>query len=950
MSIPNIDVSKFTVAKLRALCKEKGLSGYSKLPKNALLEKLGSVKTYGKLNVGTDIPVQTSSSHINSATVSLNAVIGEDQSRLKPPQTPGPQLETNETQSLSSVKPTALITNVEPLALTGAKRSSQTAFPSTSQNASISTTFKKQKTTHPTTLKDFKVPIDLIGFSYASSTKIIDTTQQLNANQPSQPSTGCPALMVSCSAVDAVKKTLRPIGQINTAFSNSLPNVPTINPSSVNPTPLSPLRDNNLEVECTTQSLSRSSSPCLGSTSAGGLIRPKVGLSVQMIASGSTPLPTSMSTPKELPIQSQKTKFKAPRPSSNYNKHHTQVSGSRQHLTPAFTSATTSKRPETSILSSLKHITFPPSMSQRKRLPLLSLALSYLNNEDRNTCIFVSKQFRYAVYLSARDILNRSYSGKRLASLMQNLSLKGLDPNMADLWPYLRLRQREAFRGRRIFERGWVATFLRDLKCGGTSVITEKLWASPDYAEQLAVIQRFIQTRICFALSLYGMSDLPLERVVSTVVDAQEVLANEIWSVSVTEKVSGSNGSCIKTYYVLYHTCEVIGHSTSDDTQTSTSSLPPLRADWNAYLALRLTAATTDLYPPLSEHIRGTNTDDFERGVAKAWLKRLRSQGEDGREKKKLAEKYILSCVVGDSISGPYKSTTTMAREFAGIPRDINSETKYLKNHPTPQVNLFIPERHNVESVHFSSPRGPFHPSLALVQTSGRQEGSFVLRENGIVIGEDEQIPEVWMRLLGCTSKGLKDTALPEIPADHSIAFYSAVRRYATRRPERPPLKIKDPLWSSSNATLHQITPELTFIHRPPPTAPSPFSLTTAPSSPLLLPPKPLLSLDASSPNTIGIPPPVWKPREQRETKLTEEQIAEIRRLRESDPLTHTRNKLAKQFGCVPSYIPMIAPLSKTEMHNALARRDQIHEANRSRWGERKAMVVAIRQKRRTLW
>lgn len=181
------------------------------------------------------------------------------------------------------------------------------------------------------------------------------------------------------------------------------------------------------------------------------------------------------------------------------------------------------------------------------------------------------------------------------------------------------------------------------------------------------------------------------------------------------------------------------------------------------------------------------------------------------------------------------------------------------------------------------------------------------------------------------------------------LALPSTTRRYATRRPERPPSKIKDPL-ISPNAVHHQIAPDLTFIHRPPPTAPSPFSLTTAPSSPLLLPSTPSPSYEASTSKTAGLPPPIQKPRKGPETKLSDEQIEDIRRLRAADPVEHTRAKLAKQFGCLPAYIPMIAPLSKAEMRKALARRDQEHEANRNRWGERKEMVVAIRKKRRSLW
>lgn len=171
---------------------------------------------------------------------------------------------------------------------------------------------------------------------------------------------------------------------------------------------------------------------------------------------------------------------------------------------------------------------------------------------------------------------------------------------------------------------------------------------------------RFIQTRLCFALSFHGMGDASDRWVSSVVVDAQEVLANEIWSITVAEPRSeNGTGNQEKTYYVLYQTCEVIGHPPSDPFTGSSapsdqnimqtdSCCIPLRADWSVYIALRLPSTTRHLYAPLLKHVRGTNTDDFEGGVAKSWLKRVRSQGKEGNEKLVVAEKYILGCVVGN--------------------------------------------------------------------------------------------------------------------------------------------------------------------------------------------------------------------------------------------------------------------------------------------------------------
>lgn len=52
--------------------------------------------------------------------------------------------------------------------------------------------------------------------------------------------------------------------------------------------------------------------------------------------------------------------------------------------------------PVPSEVSSLKHITLPPSLSQRKRIQRWALVLSYVRPVDRNNCCLVSRMFRYA--------------------------------------------------------------------------------------------------------------------------------------------------------------------------------------------------------------------------------------------------------------------------------------------------------------------------------------------------------------------------------------------------------------------------------------------------------------------------------------------------------------------------------------------------------------------------
>lgn len=194
------------------------------------------------------------------------------------------------------------------------------------------------------------------------------------------------------------------------------------------------------------------------------------------------------------------------------------------------------------------------------------------------------------------------------------------------------------------------------------------------------------------------------------------------------------------------------------------------------------------------------------------------------------------------------------------------------------------------------------------------------------------------------------------------LSFPSNVRTYAihkrhfprptSKRPERPPPKIKDPL-TAPNAARHSIGPNLTFIYRPPPTAPSPFSLTTAPASPLLIPGKPLSTAAAEESQAVGpssLPPPLLNKSKVSERNLTTEQIEKMKDLRIKNPGHWTQSRLAKRFGCSMRFVSIAAPLSKDLQRQALANRDQKHEEKRSKWGERKATAVVIRQKRRSLW
>ncbi|KIK69627.1 hypothetical protein GYMLUDRAFT_34012, partial [Collybiopsis luxurians FD-317 M1] len=148
-------------------------------------------------------------------------------------------------------------------------------------------------------------------------------------------------------------------------------------------------------------------------------------------------------------------------------------------------------------------------------------------------------------------------------------------------------------------------------------------------------------------------------------------------------------------------------------------------------------------------------------------------------------------------------------------------------------------------------------------------------------------------------------------------------RAYAPKWPrpkpgtsERPPYRAPDPLINNPSATVTALPDEdLTFIHRPPPTAPSPISYTTNPVSPLLRP---------SAQPTSSPLPPLSRPSADKPSPapLTPQQITEIRQLRLQNPTKWTRSKLAEKFGCTQQFVALVAATKKSTRKKLLRRRD----------------------------
>ncbi|KAI0771153.1 hypothetical protein BD413DRAFT_476339 [Trametes elegans] len=398
-------------------------------------------------------------------------------------------------------------------------------------------------------------------------------------------------------------------------------------------------------------------------------------------------------------------------------------------------------------LPGLRSITLPPPLAQRKRVNCWAVILSGLSDEERAACALVSRTFRYAVYLSASCILNRRYGGKRLEKDV----LRQYSPAMTNMWPYLRIREAEAVERKRIYASSFLPRFFQ--RYGLSSPIAAHLWASPDDLKQLVVAVRFALTRAWFELSVgvsSGIKDDPTSWLNGMIVDAQEVVRDEIWAITLERPATATGTQRREAVYVLEATCEVVGRPAA--TEVGGSAALPIRADWSTYVRCRSTPSSDE--PPLLSHLKWSCHEEFDHGVSRLWLKRVDGEGEIGAAKRVVAERYILACVVGNSISGEWMSASSMAHDFAGLP----SRGVVPKPSRIPAVNLYLPEHHHVESVHFTSSGGSaLHPALAVVQTPHREY--FVLRDNGMQVGcEEDGVAGVWQEVFGCDGRGVAAT------------------------------------------------------------------------------------------------------------------------------------------------------------------------------------------------
>ncbi|PWN34875.1 uncharacterized protein FA14DRAFT_160291 [Meira miltonrushii] len=159
-----------------------------------------------------------------------------------------------------------------------------------------------------------------------------------------------------------------------------------------------------------------------------------------------------------------------------------------------------------------------------------------------------------------------------------------------------------------------------------------------------------------------------------------------------------------------------------------------------------------------------------------------------------------------------------------------------------------------------------------------------------------------------------------------SLSTTSALSR---NTPARRP---KDPLDFAPNAVRHALPSGETLIVRPPPTVASPRYTT--------------IDQGDISPEQLPLIQRRKTHAYESNKRLSAEEIAEMQRLRQSNPDVHTALQLAKQFGCSATFVRIVAPAPKQRREAHLEQT----VVQRSTWGQNKTMQRELRKERRSLW
>ncbi|MCJ1423943.1 hypothetical protein MMC29_001828 [Sticta canariensis] len=185
-------------------------------------------------------------------------------------------------------------------------------------------------------------------------------------------------------------------------------------------------------------------------------------------------------------------------------------------------------------------------------------------------------------------------------------------------------------------------------------------------------------------------------------------------------------------------------------------------------------------------------------------------------------------------------------------------------------------------------------------------------------------------------------------PSSYPFLLSAFPRHASSSRRTAKKLRVKPDQTFTSSISPDKIDDHVVF--NPPSAAPSVYQTPLA-----FLPPtdprRQLLatSLSHASPYedpSRKLPPPVRQLPQKKKYHLREEEIAEIRRLRTTDPNVWTRKKLAEKYDCSQFFVGMVVQASKEKKE----KERQILENVKEKWGRRRRYAREDRKKRRELW
>ena len=376
-SVP-LDLSKLTVPQLKALCKERRITGYSKLTKAALLQRLAEVaappKTTSAVPSVTAADIATPPAYIESSTVRREGNITKVVHQPVQPSTGG-NTESTETSTakapLHTEVPKGPSQNRTVISITSTQKTSGTKRPA---HIDIPASLKRIRTSlrtatdvghEPPVPKTSTLHTEVPKPSQNSAVISTTSTQKTSGKRPAHIDIPAPQKRIRTSLKPATNVGHEPPVPKTSTFQPRLPvdssafKVPEL-PAQ----PKSSFHGSALTLaKQPSGTLKRSAVPC---QTTGGPGRFKA-----LVVSG----------PKSVELdQANREPSRAP---------------AVPVIPRAVDSALVSNfhpRP----LPVLSHISFPPKASERKWVYRWAVVLSSLSPADRQTCTLVSRTFRYA--------------------------------------------------------------------------------------------------------------------------------------------------------------------------------------------------------------------------------------------------------------------------------------------------------------------------------------------------------------------------------------------------------------------------------------------------------------------------------------------------------------------------------------------------------------------------